>query len=111
MKFELDWRIKVIFDTQTFDSWFTKREFVVTTPGEYPQDIKFELIKDKVEILNSFSDGEDVKVSFNIRWNEYNGKYFVSLPAWKVEKSNWESSSNESYNAPSNKQESDDLPF
>jgi hypothetical protein len=57
----------VIFDTQTFDSGFTKREFVVTTPGDYPQDIKFELIKDKIDILNNYKPNDDVKVFFNIR--------------------------------------------
>ena len=34
---ELGGRIKVIFDTQTFDSGFKKREFVVTTQEQYPQ--------------------------------------------------------------------------
>jgi hypothetical protein len=27
-----------------------------------------------------------VKVSFDIRGNEYNGKYYVNLNAWKLEK-------------------------
>ena len=44
MAYELAGTIKVIMDTQTFGSGFTKREFVVTdSSGRYPQEIKFEL--------------------------------------------------------------------
>ena len=42
--------IKVIEDLKTFPSGFTKREFVITTNDKYPQDIKFEVTKDKVTI-------------------------------------------------------------
>ena len=51
--------IKLINPTQTFDSGFQKREFVVTTKEQYPQDIKIEVVKDK-------------------------DKYYVSLQAWKI---------------------------
>lgn len=72
-------------ETQTFSSGFTKREFVVTTDEQYPQDIKFELIKEKTTAIDSFKDGDTLKVSFNMRGNEYNGKYYVNLQAWRVE--------------------------
>ena len=81
---ELQGTIKHIFETQEFDSGFKKREFVVTTDGDYPQDIKFEVIKDKVDILDKYSEGQRVDVSFDIRGNEYNGKYYNNLQAWKV---------------------------
>jgi hypothetical protein len=85
MSFELSGKIKVIFDQQNFQSGFYKREFVVTTQGEYPQDIKFELLKDKVAMLEPFSEGADVKVMFDVRGNEYNGKYYNNLVAWRIE--------------------------
>jgi hypothetical protein len=84
--YEANGTIKVIFPEQSFPSGFTKREFVVTTAAErYPQDLKFELVKDKCALLNSFSEGQDVTVNFDIRGNEYNGKYFVNLSAWKIQ--------------------------
>lgn len=83
---ELSGKIKVVMETQTFDSGFQKREFVVTTAEQYPQDIKLECIKDKVGLLDGLSEGEQVKVSFNLRGNEYNGRYYVNLQAWKLEK-------------------------
>jgi hypothetical protein len=83
---EVEGKIKVIMDTQTFDSGFQKREFVITTKEQYPQDIKLECIKDRVELLDTVSPGDEVKASFNLRGNEYNGRYFVNLQAWKIDK-------------------------
>lgn len=77
--------VKLLMDAQTFDSGFTKREFVITTKEQYPQDVKLEVTQQRVELLNDLSIGQDVYVFFNIRGNEYNGKYFVNLQAWKIE--------------------------
>ena len=67
-------------------SGFTKREFVVTTgQDKYPQDLKFEVVKDKCSMLDSFSAGDEVQVNFDIRGNEFNGKYFVNLSCWKLQ--------------------------
>ena len=60
--------------------------FVVTTAADkYPQDLKFEVVKDKCPLLDPFELGQDVQVSFDIRGNEYNGKYFVNLACWKIQ--------------------------
>ena len=84
--YETAGKIKVINDTQSFASGFTKREFVVTTAHDkYPQDLKFEIVKDKCSQLDAFEVGQDVQVSFDIRGNEYNGKYFVNLSCWKIQ--------------------------
>ncbi len=72
-------------EEQSFSSGFTKREFVLTTEEQYPQDIKFELIKDKTSAIDKFNVNDTIKVSFNLRGNEYNGKYYVNLQAWRVE--------------------------
>jgi len=86
MSLTLTGTIKVIFQAETYPSGFTKREFVVTTKEPYPQDVKFELVKDKTAILDSFHEGQEVTVHFNLKGNEFNGKYYVSLQGWKVEK-------------------------
>ena len=86
-------KVKLLMDAQTFDSGFTKREFVVTTLEQYPQDIKLECTQAKVVLLDSLKVGDNVDVSFNIRGNEYNGKYFVNLQAWKIEGATAESTS------------------
>jgi hypothetical protein len=86
MSLELTGTIKEISDVQTFPSGFSKREFVITTQEQYPQHVKFEMVKERADILQSCAVGEMVKVSFNVRGNEYQGKYYVSLQGWKVEK-------------------------
>ena len=68
-------KIKLIQDTQTFDTGFKKREFVVTTNEQYPQDIKMELSKDNCSLVDKFKVGQDVAVSINILGNECNGRY------------------------------------
>jgi hypothetical protein len=83
--YEVSGKLKAIMEVQTFSSGFTKREFVLTTEEQYPQDVKFELIKDKTSAIDKFKENDTIKVSFNLRGNEYNGKYFVNLQAWRVE--------------------------
>jgi len=83
--YETKGKIKLINDTQTFASGFSKREFVVTTgDSKYPQDLKFEVVKDKTSLLDNYEVGQDVVVHFDIRGNEYNGRYYVNLSCWKL---------------------------
>jgi hypothetical protein len=88
MSNELTGKIKVINETQTFDSGFQKREFVVTTNDpNYPQDIKLEFTKDKCGILDTYKVDQDVNVSYNLRGSYYEPKdaYYVNLQAWRIE--------------------------
>ena len=39
--------IKQIGELETFDSGFIKRIFILTTEEQYPQEVKFEAIKEK----------------------------------------------------------------
>jgi hypothetical protein len=102
---KINGKIKLMLDVQTFDSGFTKREFVVTTLEQYPQDIKLEVTQDRVSLLNSLKVNDVVDVSFNVRGNEYNGRYFVNLQAWKIE------ASAETSTPPAPQEDDGDLPF
>jgi len=84
MDLVLSGKIKVINQEQVFDSGFKKRSFVVTTAEQYPQDVQFDFMKDKCALLDKYKVGQDVDVGFNVRGNEYNGKYYVNLNAWKI---------------------------
>lgn len=84
--YEATGTIKLIEDTQTFPSGFTKREFVITTEHDkYPQDLKFEVVKDKCSMLDPFEKGQKVQLNFDIRGNEYKGRYYVNLSCWKIQ--------------------------
>jgi len=78
--------IKHIGDTQTFgDKGFTKRDFVlIESDAKYPQTVKFELIKDNINLIEGYKIGEEVEVKFNIKGREYNNNYYVSLEAYKL---------------------------
>jgi hypothetical protein len=86
MSYQLTGTVKTVMDLMTFDSGFSKREFVVTTQdGPYPQDIKFETVRDKIELCDQIQPGQEVTVHFDIRGNEWKGRYFVNLNAWRIE--------------------------
>lgn len=87
---ELIGTIKHIFDEQRISDTFKKREMVLTTDDQYPQQILVEFIQDKGSLLNSYQPGNKVKVSINIRGREWTNpqgqvKYFVSIQGWKIE--------------------------
>lgn len=101
VKFELmytiEGTIKEIFPTQTFDSGFSKREFVVTTSEDkYPQDIVLECLKDNTSLIDPLEKGQTVTVSFDIRGREWKGRYFVNLVAWKIAQEDTKSQNDES---------------
>ena len=77
MSFEVKGKIKVLYDRQDFPSGFYKRDFVITTNEQYPQDIKFGALKERVD---------QITVKFDVRGREYNGNYYVDLNAWRIER-------------------------
>ena len=116
--YELEGKVKVVGETQTFGSGFQKRELVVTVEyGKYPQDINIEVVQDKIEKLDGLSAGTEVLVKFNLRGREYNGRYFNSLQGWflKVldDATPTESTNNEMPPPPVNSVDDmdDDIPF
>ena len=69
---ELQGKIKVIGETNTFGaSGFRKREVVVTTDEKYPQHIMVEFTQDKCDILNNYQVGQSVKIAINLRGREW----------------------------------------
>lgn len=78
---------------KTFSNDFKVVEFVVKTNEEYPQFLQLQCTKDKAENLLKFNKvGEFVDVSLNLKgraWTNPQGdvKYFNTIEAWKVFKS------------------------
>lgn len=90
---ELSGRIKVVMDLVQINATMNKREFVVTTDEKYAQDILFETFNEKTSILESYKAGDVVRVSFDIRGREYNGRYYNNLRAWKIDRVGGENTS------------------
>ena len=87
---EIKGRIKKISETVQISERFRKREFVVeyASNPDYPQPLQFEMVQDRCELLDSFQEGQQVEISFDLRGREWTNpqgqvKYFNSLQAWK----------------------------
>ena len=111
---EVTGKIKLVGETETFgSSGFRKRNLVVTTSEQYPQDIQIEFVQDKVDILNKYKVGQDVKIGINLRGREWINpegvaKYFNSIQGWRIENVELEAGTQEVVTSDS---EPDDLPF
>ena len=74
-----------VFETEQKSERFQAREFVVETQEQYPQFVKFQLVQEKCELADSYNEGDRVRVHFDLRGREWNGKYFTNLNAWRME--------------------------
>ena len=89
-----------VFGTQDVTATFKKREFAVKTDGEYAQEIGLEVTQDKVDLLDTFKVGDKITASVNVRgrkWTNAEGvnKYFNTIQAWRIVKSEGQSDSND----------------
>ena len=123
---EIIGKIKWIDETNEYGTnGFRKREVVITTEEQYPQNILIEFVQDKCDLLNAFQIGKQAKVSINLRGREWTNpegqvKYFNSIQGWRIEELS-EDSNNEMPPMPpptsfesaegEDKDVEDDLPF
>ena len=88
---EVTGKIKWIDETKTYgNNGFRKREVVITTEEQYPQQILIEFIQDKCELLNNYQVGQNVKIGINLRGREWTNpegetKYFNSIQGWRID--------------------------
>ena len=111
---------------RTGEQW-QSREYVIETQEQYPKKMCFEVFgTDKLKEFN-IRNNDLIKVHFDITAREYNGKWYNSIRAWKVEHVNQDgSAAGATANqvaassqqapatqsaAPAAKESDDDLPF
>ena len=85
MALDITGRLHKVFDTEQKTESFKAREFVIETQGEYPQFVKFQLTQDRCDLIENYKEGDGLKVHFDLRGREWQGKYFTNLNAWKIE--------------------------
>lgn len=94
MNLEITGKLIEKYDTNVVSDKFRKREFVLELGEEvngsvYTSYAKMQLVQNKVEIIDRFNIGDNLKVNFNIRGTRYEkeGKvsYFSNLDAWRIE--------------------------
>ena len=108
---------------RTGEQW-QSREYVIETQEQYPKKICFEVFgTDKLKEFN-IRNNDLIKVYFDITAREYNGKWYNSIRAWKVEHANQDGSvvgstseaqvaqaTAPSAQAPASHESEEDLPF
>ncbi len=92
MGIEASGRLHVIYETKQITERFQKREFVVELAGNerYPQFVLFQLTGDRVDGIEGFNVGDEVRIDFSLRGREWKSpkgevKYFNSLDVWTIE--------------------------
>lgn len=88
---EIQGRIKTIFAPETVgQNGFQKRDLVITTDGQYPQDIIIQFAQGNCALLDNLQVGQMVKIHFNLQGREWTNpqgevKYFNTVLGWKIE--------------------------
>ena len=89
---EIQGRIKTIFATETVgQNGFQKRDLVITTDGQYPQDIIIQFAQGNCAVLDRFQVGQIVKIHFNLQGREWTSpqgevKYFNTSSLCNISK-------------------------
>src|SRR5690554_998686 len=93
MSFEIKGRVLEVGPVEQISESFRKRIIVVEfAPNpQYPDEIKFETVQDRVSMLDNIYPGDEVEVSFNIRGRKYTSKagvtdWFNTLQPWRINK-------------------------
>lgn len=86
---EISGKVKFIGKDNQVSASFVKRELVVTTAEQYPQNILINFVQDKCDLLDVLKVGQEVTVSINLRGREWvnpqgETKYFNDIQGWKV---------------------------
>lgn len=88
---EIQGRIKVIFAPESVgQNGFQKRDLVITTEEQYPNDIIIQFTQSKCALLDTLQVGQRVNVHFNLQGREWTSpqgevKYFNTVVGWKIE--------------------------
>lgn len=65
---------------------WSSQQYVMEIPGDYPKKMCFQVFGAEKIREAGINLGDTVSVNFDIDANEYNGKWFNRINAWKVSK-------------------------
>jgi single-strand DNA-binding protein len=87
MSFEVEGKLHKVYPSENKSGSFQAREFVIEVEsGQYPQFVKFQLVQDRCALIDDYTEGENIKVHFDLRGREWQGKYFTNLNAWRLDR-------------------------
>lgn len=85
--------LQEIFATEQKTASFASREFILRVPTnneQYPNYVKFQLVQDRCDLIEPYSEEDEIRVHFNLVGKKWQDKYFVNLTAWKIERTSQE---------------------
>jgi len=62
-----------------------RQDFILEIPGQFPKKLCIGLWGDRIDQA-ALNVGDEVTASIDVESREYNGKWFTSVKAWKVDK-------------------------
>ena len=87
---EIEGKLIEIGETASFGAnGFRKRDIVIETDEQYVQQIQIQFTQDRCDVLNSYTVGTIVKISYNLKgraWVNPQGetKYFNTIEGWRI---------------------------
>ena len=69
--------------SQAGSNWRSK-DYIMQVPGKYPKKVCFNLYGDNIDKF-VLGIGQEVNVQFDIDSREWNGRWFTTVKAWKVD--------------------------
>ena len=87
MSFEITGTLVKKYEVETKGESFRVRDFVIKANdgGQYDNFVKFQTTQDRTAIIDDMSEGDEIKVHFDLRGRQWQDKYFTNLNAWRVE--------------------------
>lgn len=92
MSFTIKGKILSIGEVKDFGNGAKAISYQVETSEQYNNLYSFEMYKsaEHIEHVDNFVKynkvGDQVSVEFNVRTNDYNGRFYTSLSPWRVDK-------------------------
>lgn len=89
MNYNVSGKVLRVLQTVQVTDKFSKREVIIETDGQYPQQVIVQFCQDKTALLDKVSPGDMVSVDFNLRgrlFNDKNGveRCFNTLDGWRI---------------------------
>jgi len=75
-------------NTKQVSDTFKVRGFAIKVEdgSQYENFASFQAVQDRTALLDGLNKGDQIKVHFDLRGREHDGRYFTNLNAWKIEK-------------------------
>jgi hypothetical protein len=78
--------IHKLFDTERVTEKFQKRDVVITVQdGQFLQYVKIQFCQDYADLLDSFSEGQEVTIDYSLKGRPYQDKFFTNVDGWRIQ--------------------------